>query len=213
MSKEWREWMAERELRRTAEGIVRELAPDTERLCWVKLPESGDRCPAKAALAVYGLPFCEVHGAEARAGALAELYFDAEQFLEGLEAPDIPEVNAEALKAIRQGAAALNAKLHVVEGEEEERALKRAYPLIPDLVDPETREFDYAERRGEEPPEDWYRRPRLLLCKLMRLAYRERAAYVVEALEPLRESASAQLAYALQYHGESRMPAGTGSGS
>ena len=61
-------------------------------------------------------------------------------------------------------------------------------------MDPETLSYDYfsPEPSGYGTPIDWYTDDLWALHKLMRLAV------AVEALEPLREGAAAQLAYALQ---------------
>ncbi len=100
---------------------------------------------------VYGLPFCEVHGAECKAGALEELYYDAEQTLGRLDNPHTTPLNPEALRVIRAGVSEMNDKgwQAVMAGDE---ALRRAYPLVEELTDPETLAFDYTDpERGETP--------------------------------------------------------------
>ena len=46
-------------------------------------------------------------------------------------------------------------------------------------------------------PEDWCRHQRLVIPKLMRLAFEEEAHYLLEDLEKQREHVDAQLAYVL----------------
>lgn len=190
----------------TAEAIARPLT-DEERAsglpCWVRHPNAGGLCGRRPATTmVYGLLFCEVHGAEARAGALAELYKDAGDFLGTLDNPHVPRPNAEALRALRAAREDLETRGREHE-DAEDAALGRAYPTIPERVCRETVGFDY--RLGpdnmfgpREQPTDVYRDARHLLCKQLRLAYEESADWLVEVLEYEREAASAQLAFALE---------------
>ncbi len=55
--------------------------------CFVRHKAAGGRCERRATTEVYYLPFCEIHGAEAKAGTLAEIYHDAEYALDGLINP------------------------------------------------------------------------------------------------------------------------------
>jgi hypothetical protein len=79
-----------RDERRGAEAIVREgeaafphIREQIEKHgpihCWVGKGLDGVRCEHTAVMEVYGTPMCEDHGAEAKAGALEELYDDASQ--------------------------------------------------------------------------------------------------------------------------------------
>ncbi len=77
--------------------------------CWVRAETAGGPCKRMPSVVrVYGLPFCEDHGAEAKAGALEELYNDAAQVLELLDNPHAREHNPEALRIIRAGITELN---------------------------------------------------------------------------------------------------------
>jgi hypothetical protein len=181
-----------------AETIIREI-PDKDRGeqgCWAKLPGSTEHCEHTAVVRVYGLPFCEVHGAEARAGALAELYFDAEQFLTRLDNRGVPEPNPAALHALRAAISELSAG-EAAANDEEDAALLRAYPFRRDLVDEDFRDFDYEAPAQGGVPEDWCRHHRLLIHRLMRLAHEGGATYIVETLEKDREHVSQQLAYVM----------------
>ena len=55
--------------------------------CMVRHPDAGGQCERPAVIEVYRLHFCEVHRAEAKAGALEELYHDAANFLKRLDTP------------------------------------------------------------------------------------------------------------------------------
>lgn len=192
---------------RTAETLARPLT-DAERACdlpcWVRHPSAGGQCPRAATTMVYGLLFCEAHGAEATAGALAELFQDAGDYLERLDNPHVPPPNAEAAKAFKLALSGLDRHRSEHETEEaEDAALMRAYPTIPGHVCYETVAFDYRFGPGNEygpgeMPTEVYRDARRLLCKEMRLAYEWGADWLVEVLEYERESASAQLAFALE---------------
>jgi hypothetical protein len=67
--------------------LVREIPEEErdDRRCWVALrtgpSTTGEHCEGMAAYEVYGIPLCEVHGAESKAGALEELYFHASEDL------------------------------------------------------------------------------------------------------------------------------------
>lgn len=189
----------------TAEALAQPLT-EKERACelpcWVRHSDAGGYCERTAAAMVYGLLFCEEHGAEATAGALAELYQDAGDFLGRLDNPHVPTPNAEAERMLRAARRDLDARGREHE-DAEEAALRLAYPTIPERVRTETIAFNYRYGPGNEygpgeQPTEVYQDARSLLCKQMRLAYEEGADWLVEVLEHERESASAQLAFALE---------------
>lgn len=188
----------------TAEALARPLDDDSrarEFPCWARNPSD---CGRTATTMVYGLLFCEIHGAEAKAGALAELYQDASDFLERIDNPHVPAPNAEAERALRAAITELDRRRGEHEDPEdaEEAAVRRAYPYDPDRVCYETVAFDYRFGPGNwygpmDQPTEVYRDARRLLCKEMRIAYERGADWLVEVLEYERESASAQFAFAL----------------
>lgn len=197
--------------------LVREDVEDG-RPCWAWLRPGSpgateDRCPEPAAVEVYGVPLCEAHGAESAAGLAEELYGDAAYYLDRLDNPSVPPMdNRAAAWACRQASSMLEGRANVASYSGDE-ALVRAWPFSEELADPETLAYswtgDAAERSNFGPPEDWYREPRLLLHKLMRLAYEGGPTAIVEMLEREREATAAQLAYALvdaerKGHGYSR---------
>jgi hypothetical protein len=162
--------------------------------CWVRLPGSRERCPEVAVMEVYGKPYCEVHGAEIKGGALEELYHDAAMFFERLDNPHAPSLNPEVMKAIREAAARFDQAASAA-GKLADSVLQKAYPYRRDLMDEDFRNFDY-ERPGPD-PEEWCRLHRMTVHKLMRLAYEEGAEGALEHLEKDRQQTAEQLAYAV----------------
>ena len=185
---------------------------------WVRPGSPGkteDRCPESAALEVYGIPLCEAHGAESAAGLAEELYGDAADYLARPDNPSVrPMDNRATAWACREAASMLEGRENAASYAGDE-ALARAWPFSEELTDPETLAYpwardSFAPERDSGPPEEWYRGPRLLLHKLMRLAHEDGATAIVEMLEREREATAAQLAYALadaarKGHGYSRL--------
>ena len=129
---------------------------------------------------------------------LEELYIDADLFFERLQAG--PETdNPEALRLIKAARWELGAKGLDVDTQRE--ALLRAYPFRRDLMDDDFRDFDYVGGQrmgGADPlPRDWCEHQRMVIHKLMRLAFEEDADCLMEELEMQREHVAAQLAYVL----------------
>src|SRR3954468_9115390 len=128
-------------------ALVEEWGPLS---CGVKHPNAGGQCKRTATMEVYGLAFCEVHGAEAKAGALEELYFDAANFLERLNNPHAREPNPAASRALHDAISRLREA--EVSASDRDEALKRAYPVIPERVIGDTVDFDYRKTtRGGSP--------------------------------------------------------------
>jgi hypothetical protein len=178
-----------------ARAIVEEHGPLP---CTVEHPDAGGRCERPAVMEVYGLPFCEVHGEEIKAGALQELYFDATHDVGRPLGGHVAPLNPEAERALQAALSGLLEKVHQAERADDE-ALLRAYPLIRERVSSETLHFDYSDPSGARgtTPVELFMRHRELIHKLMRLAHEEGAGYLVETLEDHRESCAAQLAFAL----------------
>lgn len=183
-----------------AESIVREAVEEERDLpCFVRHEDAGGLCPRTAVVRVYGLPFCGVHGAEVRAGALEEVYMEAREFFERYDNPYVGPVTPVALAVIRD----MREKLVDAEiaAADDEAAIRRAYPVIPERVDEDTLDFDYN-LTGFEGPVEWNQRARHMLHRLMRQAYEAGAPWVVETLELDREHVAAQLAFALADYDE-----------
>ncbi len=194
---------------RGAENLVREgadafadmrevIAEDGPLPCVVGHHNALEECGRDATMEVYGLSFCEVHGAECKAGALAELYHDAAQEVGRPLSAHVSPMNPEAERALRAAADELTALVR--DSEQDEGLLVRAFPLVRERVCVGTLEYVEDSRywqRGSLPPYDTFRASRLLIHKLMRLAYEEGEAWLAESLEPSREDTAAQAAYAL----------------
>ena len=184
-----------------ARPLVREIPEGHEWRgipCWVRERAAAGPCRRPSVVKVYEFALCEEHGAECKAGALEELYIDADVFFERLQG-DPPLTNPLIGRIIQAGWSQLGAQWPDYKAQDE--ALRRAYPFRRDLMDEDFRNFDYAggERmRGPDPtPPDWCRHQRYVIHKLMRLAFEEDADYLMEDLEKHREHVSAQLAYVL----------------
>ncbi len=201
-SGDWRDALrgAENLVREGAEAFagMRELIEEGGPLpCVVGLHSSLEECGRAATMEVYGLSYCEIHGAECKAGALAEIYHDAAQEvgrpLNGHVAPMTPEAER-VLQAASDELTAL-----VRDAEEDEELLVRAFPLVRERVCAGTLEYVEApDAWGRySPPYDTHRSVRVLIHRLMRVAYEEGEGWLVETLEPRREETAAQAAYAL----------------
>ena len=146
---------------------------------------------------VYGLPFCEVHGEEARDGALEEMHQDADEFFTRFTTSHVPELpNPVLLAAVSRW------DLTVPEGLEysssgTDELLLAAFPFREDRLIPETAGEIADPIRGQDPPYDAWRYHRYEMHSLMRHAYYSGPHFVVEYLERQRETCASQAAYAL----------------
>lgn len=142
----------------TAEALARPL-DDELRVhgfpCWVNHEYAGGPCGRTAITMVYGLLFCDVHGAEATAGALADLYQDAADELGRLENPHLPTGNVVAVEAVRAAREEFQRREREHEAAEE-AALRKAYPFDADKVCAETVAFDYRwDPDNPTYPDEW----------------------------------------------------------
>jgi hypothetical protein len=158
-------------------GIARGFAGGED--CVVSHADAGGPCGRPGNRMVWELAFCEVHGAEAEAAALAEITEDAEIELQALRGAENSRLDPE---------------------RDHEKALLLAYPLIEGRADPTVTNFNYeAKYSGDRPvdgPVDWWAETRYLLCQFMREANGQGLPELVRELEALRERASAQLVQA-----------------
>jgi hypothetical protein len=183
--------------RRTgAEALVRELDEPSSIPCVVRHPDAGGQCERTASIEVYRLAFCEVHGAEVKAGALTEAYQDAVTWLSRLNNVHVSPPNPETTKALRQAVSGLQSAWAEAEISDDE-ALRRAYPFNRERVDPQTLSFDILNPSELAPPDMRFGRARQLVHRLMRQAFEEGAIWLVEHLELQRETVAAQYAWAL----------------
>jgi hypothetical protein len=179
---------------------VQELPEEGRGLpCFVHHEDAGGRCEREATMMVYGLQFCEIHGAEIKAGALEELFQDAADMLERPDNPHVPALNPAAALALRSGRDLLIGATAEA-GEAGEVAMRRAYAEVPERVREMAVRFCRDEQEyGPEYAVDRLRDVRLLLHKLMRLACDKGEDWLVEQLELERESTTAQIAVGAEY--------------
>jgi hypothetical protein len=189
-----------RDERRGAENLAYEL-PEGHMLrgnpCVVAHEDAGGECARPGTMMVCGLLFCEVHGEEAKAGALEELYHDATQDLTRPLNPHVKQLNPEAVRVLERYEAF---SLKAGDEKDVEEMPLRAFPLIRERASGMTLDYLAAGRehqRAYNPPYDEYRAERLLIHGLMRRAFEEVADWLVEVLERHREHAAAQAAFAL----------------
>jgi hypothetical protein len=183
------------------DGMIREGADafggsGLKMRCSVHHRHAGGWCERDAVMEIYGLSFCEVHGAEAKAGALAELYHDAGVYLEDRYNPHAREDNVAALELIAAGRDEMMRRCSEAEDAQDE-LIRRAYPVIPEQVCSETRAYDPYAQSSDASPVDVYMDARMHAHKLMRLSWSVGEYWILEDLEEHRESASAQLVWAL----------------
>lgn len=165
--------------------------------CFVHHRDAGGWCERTGVMQVYGISFCEVHGAEASAGALAELYHDAGNAIEDISGSEDVSANVVADAYLIIGRDEM-ARRGVEAEEAQAAALVEAYPVIEEHVDPETRDHDYLNPdHGNKDPVDVFFDARMHLYRLMRLSWSVGERWMLEILEEERQAASAQLAFAL----------------
>lgn len=165
--------------------------------CSVHHRHAGGWCEREGVMQIYGLSFCEVHGAEARAGALAEIYHNAGNALEDLLGPEDASANVAALAVIHAGIEEVRGRCIEAEKAQDD-LVRRAYPVIPELVCPETTEYDPFTPSETFSPADFYMDDRIHVHRLMRLSWSVGQYWILESLEEHRECVSAQLAWALE---------------
>jgi hypothetical protein len=193
--------MEERTMTNESREIVRylkETDPEWGFPCRVGHDGGLEPCKRPSTVRVYGLSFCPDHGEEAVCGALQEMHQDANDFFERLLTPMVPPLDNPLLCAVAgRWGLAVPEGLEDVSEDRTEAALLRAYPFRADLVSGETVEEIATPVVGTAPPYDGFRDERYSIHACMRVAYAHRMTYLVEAMEPHRESIASQAAYAL----------------
>ncbi len=165
-------------------------------------------CDRGSVMEVYGLPMCEAHGEEAAAMALEEIYNDLEN--------ELGRPMNRAVRALSPHlSAALSLGFGVLEGDHTgtggaDAALLEAFPLRREEVCVSILHYLEAPDRDHEPPYEAFMDDRMLVHRLMRLAFEQNADWLVETLEKERVQVAAQAAYALALdpHGAECRPAG-----
>src|SRR4051794_26355752 len=117
--------------------------------CVVSHPDAGGPCGEPAAMLVWELPFCAVHGAEAEAGALQEIFEDAEKALRGSADMENERhhTNRVLARFLEDGllstpsVAGMRSRYDDVHQE----ALRKAYKAVEGRIDPDILAFDYED--------------------------------------------------------------------
>jgi len=135
--------------------------------CFVHHRDAGGRCERGATMEAYDIPFCEVHGAEIKAGILAEIYHDAGNVLEDASASEDTSMNPASWVHLDGG----------------------RWGMVHRCVE--------AEKAQAAALVDIYFSARMHTLRLMRLSWSAGQHWMLEVLEEEREGASAQLAFAL----------------
>lgn len=166
-------------------------------ICVVSHPDAGGPCERPAALKVYGLAFCETHGAQAAYEAVREARDDAADEAERVAGffEQTHFQNELALDAMRSTARLFRGGgSH--DSDERDRLIREAYPLIEERVDAETR--DWAPGNfTQDPPVDRWGEALWMVHAFMRMAWSRSWVGLEEELEFLRERCAAQLSFAL----------------
>jgi hypothetical protein len=184
------------------EGIIKEGSEAfggdrAPRPCFVHHRDAGGWCERGATMEAFGIAFCEVHGAEVKAGVLAEIYHDACSVLEDAYGLEDSSMNPASWVHLDGGRREMARRCAEAE-EEQAAALVRAYPMALERVDPETRARDYNKPNYDnDDPVDIFFDARMHTHRLMRLSWSVGEYWILEVLEEEREGASAQLAFAL----------------
>ncbi len=171
--------------------------------CYVHHEDAGGRCERMATMQVYGLAFCEAHGAEVRAGALLEGYEDAGHFFDRFRNPRTPDVSEIVERE-------LEAVVNRMRGEGPDDAayqdaLRLAYLDVPEKVRAGVHTWEEDTDYGKElGPVDCLLDTLMTMHRLLRLAFEDAESWLVEVLEYEREAVAAQAAYALRERREER---------
>ncbi len=156
--------------------------------CFVAHPDAGGPCGEPATTTAYGLDFCERHGREVNLGALLDEQNELDAFFAGFRGFPSP---------VARAFARLDATERVSDGDYW-RALARAYPDPPEDLRERIAEWEASEEPGYQGVVDSLLDTLATLFKIMRTAHDARETWLVEVLEPLRESTAAEAAYALE---------------
>jgi hypothetical protein len=176
--------------------------------CFVRHPDAGGQCWEPGTAEVYGIDFCEVHGAEARIGAFLEEYHDAELFFERFTDPHVPGQST----VIQQSLELVLGRLRA-EGPKDkhyQRALVRAYSAeVPEKVRAQVPNWILDDGPGYAPVVDTLLAALMTLHKLIRTVREDDQFWLIEKLEQERQSVAAQAAVALEdLEHEKQAPAG-----
>lgn len=179
-------------------GIMRRVRSGNR--CVVSHPDAGGQCEREAAMTVWTLSFCELHGREAELSAVEEFVEDVETELEVLIDAEKarPQPNLALVRALEwaevpgRGGGAV---------EHHTEALRVAYPPVEGRIHPDTLIYDYGDPTGDElrdgdGPHDWWNEAHWVATRAMRMAHDRGLAGLLKDLEYVRERAAAQIVQA-----------------
>lgn len=165
--------------------------------CSVSHPATGGPCGKPASIEVWALPFCEVHGAEAEAASVAEMWEDARRAAGSavVGGRGAWRMNGALLYTLRR--AEHEARQNEEDAEHtHEDAMQDAYGETDAThTDSDTLRYNGDPFAGS--PVDWWSETRRAICKAMREAHEGGLTHGAD-LEPLREYATAQEVLALR---------------
>ncbi len=173
--------------------IARRLPETMAGECVVDHPDAGGPCSRPVVHEVYGLPFCGMHGLEAGAGALAQLHHDAMDDFARMDNPYETPLQSEVLRVVGEAHDRARDE-HINYFGLQSRLVREAFPLIRERVDAETRDWNPGSL--PEAPVDWWTAEYVSVCSLMLRACTGLSPGLARDLEPLRERAAAQSAFA-----------------
>lgn len=178
----------------TEEELAEELP------CFVQHADAGGQCHEKASKIVYGLNFCEVHGAEAGAGALYQARQEAGEFFERFLNPHVPALST---LIVEQLAEAQRLAPTADDDGDYHQALVAAYPdeAIPESVRRQTEDWSRDERRHMGTVEDVLLDSLATLHKLLQTAHSDGQVWLVEQIEIMRQAEAVRCSYAMRVVG------------
>jgi len=177
-------------------GLARELTDEDQGIpCVVRHEDAGGQCERPAVEKVYDLAFCEVHGPEARLGALGAASEEAANFFERFRNPHVPRPGSAIQRGLKVALDYLNAERPAVG--DYERALLRAYQDVPEAARSRVLAWQAEEEQSNPDPrslDDTLLEMLDTVHACMRIAFEEGETWLVEQLEEERESLAAQAA-------------------
>ena len=169
--------------------FVRDLDQDNEHErglpCFVHHEDAGGRCERAATMRVYGLHFCEVHGQDAKLGAISQAAHEACNFFERFRNPRVEGMGS---MIDREIDAAVERLMEArPSGTEEAAAMMRAFPDAPEHVRSRVVAWERDEEQGDAPYRgtvyDSLQDSLYTVHKVMRTAFEDGEAWLVEMLE------------------------------
>jgi hypothetical protein len=168
--------------------------------CMVSDEEVGGPCWRPPVLAVYGVKFCETHGAEAADGALEELHVNADEFFRQFEDAYTPNPLVRRVGRL-WGNALPEQEQYSFSSEDTEIALRTAFPFRADMVGMDLAAELADPIAGNPHSLDSCLDERFAMHAVMRVAFQHGLDWVVDKLEKHRQHVAAQTAYAFALSG------------